>query len=124
LAAPERVFTKPGYTGISEELTNHLRELAPTEATIVGIDTDMCILKVAMAIFDLGIRPVVLVDFCASTAGLQAHLERVAKPSLRFARRRPASLAGRRGGSRGRGVATPRCRTRGPAPSQAAASHR
>jgi hypothetical protein len=27
-----------------------------------------------MDVFDLGIRPVVLVDCCASTAGLQAHL--------------------------------------------------
>jgi len=74
LADPQRVYTKPGYTGISEELTSRLRELGPEEVTIVGIDTDMCVLKVAMDIFDLGIRPIVLVDCCASTAGLQAHL--------------------------------------------------
>jgi nicotinamidase-related amidase len=42
--------------------------------TIVGIDTDMCVLKVAMDVFDLGIQPQVLIDCCASTAGLQAHL--------------------------------------------------
>ena len=73
-AAPERVFTKPGFTGISEELAASLRDLRPEALTIVGIDTDMCVLKVAMDVFDLGIRPVVLIDCCASTAGLQAHL--------------------------------------------------
>lgn len=73
-AAPERVFEKPGYTGIPDELAARLRDLAPDAVTVVGIDTDMCVLKVAMDVFDLGIRPVILVDCCASTAGLQAHL--------------------------------------------------
>ena len=74
LAAPDRVYTKPGYTGIPAELADRLRELAPEAVTVVGIDTDMCVLKVAMDVFDLGIKPIVLVDCCASTAGLQAHL--------------------------------------------------
>lgn len=72
--APDRVFEKPGYTGVSEALATRLRQMAPEAATLVGIDTDMCVLKVAMDVFDLGIRPIVLVDCCASTAGLQAHL--------------------------------------------------
>jgi len=33
---------------------------------IHGIDTDMCVLKIAMDLFDLGIEPVVLTDCCAS----------------------------------------------------------
>ena len=41
---------------------------------MVGIDTDMCVLKCAMDLFDLGLEPVVWADCCASTAGLQAHL--------------------------------------------------
>ena len=73
-AAPDRVYTKPGHTGISDELAARLRDLEPDEVTVVGIDTDMCVLKVAMDVFDLGIKPVILVDCCASTAGLQAHL--------------------------------------------------
>ena len=74
LAAPDRVYDKPGYTGISGELATRLRDLGLDDLTIVGIDTDMCVLKCAMDVFDLGIRPIVLVDCCASTAGLQAHL--------------------------------------------------
>ena len=73
-ADPERTFTKPGYTGLSDDLKQALRRLDPRRATIVGIDTDMCVLKIAMDVFDLGIEPVVLIDCCASTAGLQAHL--------------------------------------------------
>lgn len=73
-AAISRSFTKSGYTGLSDDLGQHLRELDPRRATIVGIDTDMCVLKIAMDVFDLGIEPVVLIDCCASTAGLQAHL--------------------------------------------------
>ncbi len=73
-ARDETTFAKPGYTGISEELASYLREHCPDRLTIVGIDTDMCVLKVTMDVFDLGIEPIVLVDCCASTGGLQAHL--------------------------------------------------
>jgi nicotinamidase-related amidase len=69
-----RVFTKNGTTGMSDELASHLRQEGFGQVSVVGIDTDMCVLKIAMDIFDLGIEPVVLVDCCASTAGLQAHL--------------------------------------------------
>ena len=73
-ARPECVFTKPGLTGLPPELASRLAEQSPERVLLVGIDTDMCVLKNAMDVFDLGIRPVVLVDCCASTAGLQAHL--------------------------------------------------
>jgi nicotinamidase-related amidase len=68
------VFTKPGYAGISDDLAAYLRAQEFEQITIVGIDTDMCVLKVTMDIFDLNIRPIVLVDCCGSTAGLQSHL--------------------------------------------------
>jgi nicotinamidase-related amidase len=68
------VFTKPGYAGISDELAEFLIGQRFEQITIVGIDTDMCVLKVTMDIFDLNIRPIVLVDCCGSTAGLQSHL--------------------------------------------------
>ncbi|MEA2527561.1 MAG: hypothetical protein QOF73_4788 [Thermomicrobiales bacterium] len=73
-ARPDFVFTKPGYAGMSDELANHLRESGYEQVVLAGIDTDMCVLKVAMDVFDLGIRPIVLVDCCASTSGLQSHL--------------------------------------------------
>jgi nicotinamidase-related amidase len=68
------IFTKPGYAGVSDELAAFLTGKRFEQITVVGIDTDMCVLKVAMDIFDLGIRPLILTDCCASTAGLQSHL--------------------------------------------------
>jgi nicotinamidase-related amidase len=74
LASSGDVYTKSGLTGVPDELAERLRSEGCAEVAIVGIDTDMCVLKVAMDVFDLGIEPIILVDCCASTAGLQAHL--------------------------------------------------
>ena len=69
-----RIFSKPGSAGMSPELVIWLQEHAVERVTLAGIDTDMCVLKIALDIFDLGIEPIILVDCCASTAGLQSHL--------------------------------------------------
>ena len=74
LAARGQVFEKRGYTGLPDALADCLRELAVEEVAVVGIDTDMCVLKIAIDLFDLGIRPIVLTDCCASTLGAYAHL--------------------------------------------------
>jgi nicotinamidase-related amidase len=68
------VYDKHGLTGVPEALAERLTHDRISQIAVVGIDTDMCVLKVAMDLFDLGIEPIVLVDCCASTAGLQAHL--------------------------------------------------
>jgi nicotinamidase-related amidase len=73
-ARMDRLFAKPGFAGISDELRDFLTARKFEEITVVGIDTDMCVLKIALDIFDLGVKPVVLTDCCASTGGLQAHL--------------------------------------------------
>ncbi len=74
LADSGRVFVKRGRTGLTDELADYLRQQRFGRLTLVGMDTDMCVLKCAMDVFDLGIEPIVLADCCASTAGLQAHL--------------------------------------------------
>jgi nicotinamidase-related amidase len=74
VAAPDDVYTKHGLTGVPAELADRLRHDRVAQISVAGIDTDMCVLKVAMDVFDLGIEPVILADCCASTAGLQAHL--------------------------------------------------
>jgi nicotinamidase-related amidase len=69
-----RVFDKRGFTGLPNRLAEHLKRHRIDRVSVVGVDTDMCVLKVAMDLFDINVRPTVLVDCCASTAGLQAHL--------------------------------------------------
>lgn len=71
---PEVVFSKLGLCGIPDDLADYFRKQCFEKVFIVGIDTDMCVLKIAMDCFDIGIEPIVLTDCCASTAGLQAHL--------------------------------------------------
>jgi nicotinamidase-related amidase len=73
-ASRDRTFAKRGLTGVPDQLADRMRRDRLSEISVVGMDTDMCVLKIAMDIFDMGIEPVVLVDCCASTAGLQAHL--------------------------------------------------
>lgn len=68
------VFDKHGLAGLPPELKDYLRDNKVQQLTLVGIDTDMCVLKCAMDAFDVGVEPIVLIDCCASTAGLQAHL--------------------------------------------------
>lgn len=71
---PQFVFSKPGLCGLPAELIDYLCGQQIQQVAIAGIDTDMCVLKIAMDLFDHGIEPLVLADCCASTAGLQAHL--------------------------------------------------
>lgn len=68
------VFSKSGLCGMPKELADYLRQQNIERIFIVGIDTDMCVLKIAMDIFDIGVEPIIFTDCCASTAGLQAHL--------------------------------------------------
>src|SRR3982074_1359429 len=74
LAAGDNIFHKRGLTGLPDDLAARVRHEQFTQMSVVGIDTDMCVLKIAMDLFDMNVEPVVLVDCCASTAGLQAHL--------------------------------------------------
>lgn len=72
------VYDKPGTTGLPGDVRGLLRNSGFERVTIVGLDTDMCVLKTALDVFDLGIEPIVLTDCCASTAGLQAHFAALA----------------------------------------------
>ena len=70
-----RALTKLGKTGLPKELDEHLCAERVSQISVVGIDTDMCVLKTALDIFDLGIEPIILVDCCASRFGRgQRHL--------------------------------------------------
>jgi nicotinamidase-related amidase len=73
LVTADNLFYKYGFAGLPKPLASHLREQGVTRIAVVGIDTDMCVLKSALDLFDLGIEPIIFTDCCASTAGLQAH---------------------------------------------------
>jgi nicotinamidase-related amidase len=73
-ASADRLFSKSGLAGLPDSLRAYFSTATFEQVVLVGVDTDMCVLKMALDVFDLGIRPIVFVDCCASTAGLQSHL--------------------------------------------------
>ena len=54
------VYTKTGYTSYLPEMRDF------DEIHLCGFDTDACIYKTAMDLVELGIRPVILKDYCFS----------------------------------------------------------
>ncbi len=67
------VSDKNTYTCINDDFLSELRRHNIREVHICGIDTDACVLKSAVDLFEAGIRPVVLANACASHAGSEFH---------------------------------------------------
>ncbi|AJQ45357.1 isochorismatase [Ureaplasma diversum] len=71
------VVDKNVYNCINQQFLDKLYEInnnqLPDKIYIVGADTDCCILIVATALFENNIRPVVLLNYCASNGGELAH---------------------------------------------------
>ena len=74
-AAPDtQVMDKHTYTGITPALLNRFEAGGITEVHLCGVDTDICVLKNAVDIFEDGrFRPLVLSEACDSHAGAEAH---------------------------------------------------
>ena len=69
----QRVFEKNIYSSCTNELISFLEEHKIKEVYLAGIDTDCCVLKTATDLFERGIRPIVLTDYCASNGGEESH---------------------------------------------------
>ena len=67
------VVDKNVYTCITAEFLEDLRGRGVTEVHLCGIDTDACVLKCAVDLFEAGVRPVVIAGACASHAGAEFH---------------------------------------------------
>lgn len=67
------IIDKPRYTCVSDKFIGWLCERNITVVHVCGIDTDICVTKCAVDLFENGIEPVVLSALCASHAGKDAH---------------------------------------------------
>ncbi|NIY75862.1 cysteine hydrolase [Thalassospira sp. HF15] len=67
------VIDKYVYTCVDESFLRSLKERGIDEVHICGIDTDICVTKCAVDLFEHGIRPVVLSRYCASHGGQELH---------------------------------------------------
>ncbi|MGB8274623.1 MAG: cysteine hydrolase [Alphaproteobacteria bacterium] len=67
------IAVKTGYTAVSDKFLASLREGQVREVAVSGIATDNCVLVTAVDLFQAGLRPLVLADYCASHAGEAYH---------------------------------------------------
>ena len=65
--------TKPYYSCVTPDFLNDLNRQSIKNMDICGIDTDICVLKCAVDLFENKIEPVVLMDYCGSMGGKDAH---------------------------------------------------
>ena len=68
---------KRRYSAVGMDLIDVLKKQnggeLPEAVFVVGIDTECCVLATALELFESGIRPVVLADYCGTTAGKVFH---------------------------------------------------
>ncbi|MBE7064775.1 MAG: cysteine hydrolase [Ruminococcaceae bacterium] len=73
----DAVVYKQKYSAFNEQLISILKDNnggeLPQEIFIAGIDTECCVLATALEVFEYGIRPIVLADYCGTTAGKEFH---------------------------------------------------
>lgn len=73
----DEIVDKWVYTCITDEFMSLLKKLnngeLPTHIFICGADTDCCVLKTATDIFEQGLMPIVLTEYCDSNAGPKSH---------------------------------------------------
>ncbi len=64
---------KTRYSCVSAEFLASLAADGIVSVHLCGIATDNCVLKCAADLFEAGLKPVVLADYCASHGGIEVH---------------------------------------------------
>lgn len=67
------VKDKQTYTAWGADLSKLCAERGLDTAVLCGIDTNECVLATAIDVFEAGIKPLVVADCCASSAGDKFH---------------------------------------------------
>ena len=71
------IFEKEEYTCVNQEMMQEIIRVnegqKPNNIFIVGVDTDCCVMKTAVDLFEKDIRPIVLLNYCHSNGGEIAH---------------------------------------------------
>lgn len=67
------VVEKTTYSACTAEVCDIIYKYGIKEAYVSGIDTDCCVLKTAIDLFEMNVRPIVLTGYCASNGGIESH---------------------------------------------------
>lgn len=68
-----KVFDKNIYTAVNDELKNYIKENNISEIYLCGFDTDACVQKTAIDLFEQNYDVYVLKDYCMSHAEKEIH---------------------------------------------------
>jgi nicotinamidase-related amidase len=68
-----QVFEKSTYTAWLPAVAEKARSMDAREIVLFGLDSDACVLKTALDVFEAGYVPVVLADLSHSSGGEQRH---------------------------------------------------
>lgn len=71
--ADATIIEKRSYSCVDAAFVERLGALGTIDVHLCGIATDNCILVTAVDLFEAGLRPVVLADYCASHGGPEYH---------------------------------------------------
>lgn len=70
-------FTKTTYSAYCDELIGILKSQnggeLPEAVFLAGVDTECCVLMTATELFEAGIRPILLADYCGAAGGVETH---------------------------------------------------
>lgn len=70
----ETLIDKSFYTALTPKFIELVKENNWETIILCGIATESCVLKTAIDAFELGFRPIVISDACASDMGPKAHM--------------------------------------------------
>lgn len=77
----DEYFPKNLYSCVSPSFLQMLCQLNdgeyPKKLFVAGVDTDCCVLKMAVDLFENNIRPIVLTNYCYSNGGEEFHKARL-----------------------------------------------
>lgn len=68
-----RVFNKRTYTVVNEEFKNYIKDNKIDEIYICGFDTDACVQKTALDLFEQEYNVFILKDYCMCYRGYELH---------------------------------------------------
>jgi len=68
-----KIIDKCIYTCVDKSFLDDLKKNDVDKVHICGIDTDICVTKCAVDLFENNIKPIVLAKYCASHAGVEFH---------------------------------------------------
>lgn len=68
-----KVIKKEIYSSLNKELEEYIKQNKVEEIYLCGIDTECCVLKTALDLFENNYNIYILKDYCACTHGIEKH---------------------------------------------------